>query len=142
MKHFLLFLLLAMPLAVASQEPNFWDTLAKVRFENRKDKSGYDVEVPVFSPQLLAFHNKKITLKGYIIPLEELGGQGRFMLSALPFNLCFFCGAAGPETVIEVHMPAKIPFTAKPITMEGTLSLNDKDPNHHMYILSAAKRLN
>lgn len=142
MKHFLLSLLFVWPLAGASQEPNFWDTLAKVRFENRKDKSGYDVEVPVFSPPLAAFHHQKITLKGYIIPLEELGGQGRFMLSSLPFNLCFFCGAAGPETVVEVQTSLKIPFTAKPITMEGTLLLNDKDPNHHMYILSAAKRLN
>jgi hypothetical protein len=141
MKTFLLSLLL-LPLTVASQEQNFWDTLANVRFENRKDKSGYDVEVPVFSPQLKASNNKKISLKGYIIPLEELGGQGRFMLSSLPFNLCFFCGAAGPETVIEVQTPTKIPFTTKPITLEGTLILNDKDPNHHMYILTAAKRLN
>ncbi|MBT1686761.1 hypothetical protein [Dawidia soli] len=142
MKHFIFSVFLLLPVVVVSQDQNFWDTLAKVRFENRKDKSGYDVEVPVFSPPLLAFHNKKITLKGYIIPLEELGGQGRFMLSALPFNLCFFCGAAGPETVIEVQTPLKIPFTTKPITLEGTLLLNDKDPNHHMYILSAAKRLN
>jgi hypothetical protein len=141
MKAFLLFLLL-LPLTLASQEQNFWDTLARVRFENRKDKHGYDVEVPVFSPQLTVFNNKKISLKGYIIPLEELGGQGRFMLSSLPFNLCFFCGAAGPETVIEVQTPVKIPFTTKPITLEGTLVLNDKDPNHHMYILTAAKRLN
>jgi len=141
MKTFLLSLLL-LPLTLASQEQNFWDTLARVRFENRKDKSGYDVEVPVFSPQLSVFNNKKISLKGYIIPLEELGGQGRFMLSSLPFNLCFFCGAAGPETVIEVQTPVKIPFTTKPIILEGTLVLNDKDPNHHMYILTAAKRLN
>jgi len=141
MKTFLLSLLL-LPLTLASQEQNFWDTLARVRFENRKDKSGYDVEVPVFSPQLTVFNNKKISLKGYIIPLEELGGQGRFMLSSLPFNLCFFCGAAGPETVIEVQTPVKIPFTTKPIILEGTLVLNDKDPNHHMYILTAAKRLN
>jgi hypothetical protein len=141
MKTLLLSLLL-LPLTVASQEQNFWDTLANVRFENRKDKSGYDVEVPVFSPQLKAFNNKKISLKGYIIPLEELGGQGRFMLSSLPFNLCFFCGAAGPETVIEVQTSIKIPFTTKPIILEGTLVLNDKDPNHHMYILTAAKRLN
>jgi hypothetical protein len=141
MKTFLLSLLL-LPLTVASQEQNFWDILANVRFENRKDKNGYDVEVPLFSPQLKAFNNKKISLKGYIIPLEELSGQGRFMLSSLPFNLCFFCGAAGPETVIEVQTPAKIPFTTKPIILEGTLVLNDKDPNHHMYILTAAKRLN
>ncbi|MBT1708109.1 hypothetical protein KK062_07740 [Fulvivirgaceae bacterium PWU5] len=141
MKTFLVSLLL-LPLTVASQEQNFWDTLANVRFENRKDKSGYDVEAPVFSPQLKAFNNKKISLKGYIIPLEELGGQGRFMLSSLPFNLCFFCGAAGPETVIEVQTSIKIPFTTKPIILEGTLVLNDKDPNHHMYILTSAKRLN
>lgn len=121
------------------QDQNFWHTLAQVSFVTKKDKNGYDVESPVFSNHLKTFQGKKIRLKGYIIPLEELGGQGKFMLSSLPFNLCFFCGAAGPETVIEVEAPEKIKFTTKQIVMEGTLMLNDKDPNHHMYRLMEAK---
>jgi len=113
--------------------------LAQVKFQTKKDKSGYDIEVPVFSNLLKTFHGKKIKLKGYIIPLEELGGQGKFMLSSLPFNLCYFCGAAGPETVVEVQSIEKVKFTTKQIVMEGTLLLNDNDPDHHIYILKSAK---
>jgi len=121
-----------------AQDKNFWHTLAQVSFETKKDKNGYDVESPVFSKYLKTFQGKKVQLKGYVIPLEELGGQGKFMLSSLPFNLCFFCGAAGPETVIEVDAHEKVKFTTRQITMEGILMLNDKDPNHHMYQLLQA----
>lgn len=124
--------------AVIAQDQNFWHTLAQVGFESKKDKNGYDVETPVFSKNLKTFQGKKVQLKGYIIPLEELGGQGKFMLSSLPFNLCFFCGAAGPETVVEIESKEKVKFTTRQITMEGVLFLNDKDPDHHMYILKQA----
>jgi hypothetical protein len=122
-----------------AQDTNFWQTLAQVRFEQRKDKNGYDIEVPVFSKYLKTFQAKKIRLKGYIIPLEEVGGRGKFMLSSLPFNLCYFCGAAGPETVVEVETPDKVKFTTRQIVMEGVLTLNDQDPDHHIYILRSAK---
>lgn len=121
------------------QSPNFWQTLAQVHFENKKDKAGYAVEVPVFSTYLKSFHGKKVVLKGYVIPLEEVGGSGKFMLSSLPFNLCYFCGAAGPETVVEVETTEKVKFSTRSIVMEGTLVLNDRDPNHHIYILKAAR---
>jgi hypothetical protein len=135
------FLLLIAHLSLA-QDTNFWQTLAQVRFESKKDANGYDMEVPVFSNYLKTFHGKKVKLKGYIIPLDELGGQGKFMLSSLPFNLCYFCGAAGPETVIEVQGASPVKFTTKPIVMEGTLLLNDKDPDHHIYILKSPQLIN
>jgi hypothetical protein len=124
------------------QSDNFWQTLAQVRFENKKDKNGYDIEYPVFSKYLKTFQGKQIRLKGYIIPLEETGGKGKFMLSALPFNLCYFCGAAGPETVMEVKTTEKIKFTTKPITLEGKLILNDSNPDQHIYILESAQLIN
>ncbi|HEY9048230.1 MAG TPA: DUF3299 domain-containing protein [Ohtaekwangia sp.] len=138
MKKSLFIILLLLSPHVFAQEQNFWQVLAQVGFENKKDKNGYEVEVPVFSKHLKTFNGKKIRLQGYIIPLEEMGGQGKFMLSAWPFNLCFFCGAAGPETVVEVETTQKIKFTTKQIVMEGILILNDSNPDHHMYILKSA----
>lgn len=138
---FILFCIVTM-FPAGAQDQNLWPTLAQVQFQNKKDKSGYDVEVPVFSKHLKTFQGKKIQLKGYIIPLEELGGQGKFMLSSLPFNLCYFCGAAGPETVVEVQSPEKVKFTTKPVLMEGILTLNDTDPEHHIYILKSARLVN
>lgn len=122
----------------AQSVPNFWQVLAEVGFQSKKDKNGYQVEEPVFSKNLRSWNGKKIKLKGFVIPVNEVGDQSKFMLSSLPFNVCYFCGAAGPETVIEVESTERVRFTSKPIWIEGTLLLNDKDPDRHMYILKAA----
>ncbi|HEX8059922.1 MAG TPA: hypothetical protein VF473_03255, partial [Cyclobacteriaceae bacterium] len=67
------------------------------------------------------------------------GDQNKFMLSSLPFNICYFWGAAGPETVIEVESHDNFHFSSKAIWVEGILSLNDSDPDHHMYVLKSAQ---
>lgn len=126
------------PIVSRAQTTNFWQILAEVGFQSKKDKNGYQVEEPVFSKNLKTWNGKKVKLKGFVIPVNEVGDQDKFMLSSLPFNVCYFCGAAGPETVIEVESVEKVRFTSKAIWMEGTLQLNDKDPDRHMYILKAA----
>jgi hypothetical protein len=132
--------LLCAHIALGQQE-NFWHTLAQVNFKNTKDKNGYNTELPIFSKYLKSFQGKRITIKGFVIPLEEVGG-GKFMLSSLPFNLCYFCGAAGPETIVEVETKEKVKFSTKPIVMQGILVLNDTDPNHHIYLLKNAMLIN
>lgn len=137
--HFLLSVLL---LLTPTPQENFWHILAQVSFKNVKDKNGYDAELPVFSNYLKTYQGKKVTIKGYVIPLDEVGGEGKFMLSSLPFNLCYFCGAAGPETVVEVETTEKVKFSSRQITMEGTIVLNETDPDHHIYILKNARLVN
>ncbi len=122
---------------VTAQE-NFWNTLAEVGFKNSKDANGYEIEKPMFSQHLKTYNGKKIKLKGYIIPLNEVNNAGTSMFSALPFNVCYFCGAAGPETVVELQTNQRIRFTSKPIVIEGILELNEKDPDHHIYIVKSA----
>lgn len=139
---FLFSLLLLTSQPNPTPQENFWHTLAQVSFKNVKDKNSYDTELPIFSKYLKTFQGKKIQLKGYVIPLDEVGGEGKFMLSFLPFNLCYFCGAAGPETVVEVETTQKVKFSTRQITMEGIIVLNESDPNHHIYILKNAKLLN
>jgi hypothetical protein len=122
-----------------AQNQNFWQVLAEVGFQTRTDASGSIIETPVFSKNLKSFNGKKIRLKGFVIPINEVGDQDKFMLSSLPFNVCYFCGAAGPETVIEVDSDEGIRFNTKAIWVEGYLQLNDTDPDHHMYILKSAQ---
>lgn len=135
----ILFSALFIPTQIQSQ--NFWQVLAEVGFQSKKDKSGYQIETPVFSSTLKSWNGKKVKLKGYVVPVSEVGDTDKFMLSSLPFNVCYFCGAAGPETVIEVESTEKINFSSKAIWMEGTLQLNDKDPDHHMYQLKFARSI-
>jgi hypothetical protein len=123
----------------SSQNQNFWQVLAEVGFQTHKDADGSIVETPVFSKNLRSFNGKKIKLKGFVIPVNEVGDQDKSMLSSLPFNVCYFCGAAGPETVVEVDSDEGIRFSTKAIWVEGYLYLNDTDPEHHMYVLRSAQ---
>jgi hypothetical protein len=128
--------------AVSAQETDAWKILSEVRFETMSTgEDGYEMDVPRFSERLKSYNGKKITLKGYLIPLSEMGGKQAYMLSSLPFNSCYFCGGAGPETVIEIETKQIISFTTNQIIMEGVLVLNEKDLDHHMYILKQAKRI-
>ena len=120
-----------------NQEKNFWHVLAEVGFRKETQK-GYEVEVPVFSNHVKSWNGKKVKLKGYVIPVGEVGDESKFMFSSLPFNVCYFCGAAGPETIVEVESTEKVTFTSQSIWMEGILQLNEKDPDRHIYILKAA----
>lgn len=43
---------------------------------------------------------KEINITGYFLDLDPDGKW--FMVSKNPFATCFFCGGAGPETVIEL----------------------------------------
>lgn len=128
--------------AVTAQELDTWKILSEVEFVTKSiDESGFEMDSPQFSKKLMSYNGKKITLKGYLIPLSEVGDKSGYMLSSLPFNSCFFCGGAGPETVVEVQTKQTIDFTTRLIVMEGILFLNETDPDHHMYIIKNAKRI-
>jgi hypothetical protein len=68
--------------------------------------------------------------------VEGYKGHKEFVFSAFPYNMCFFCGGAGPETVMEVYAKDEVQFTAEAITIKGKLKLNDKDINRLIYSLS------
>lgn len=120
---------------------NRWKELEDVRFEHTTTQDGYPMEVAVFGNRVKELEGKIIRLKGYIIPLQELRGQKYFVLSRYPFNLCYFCGAAGPETIIEVNSQREIPFTEDLIELEGRFELNGSDPDHLMYRMKEARQL-
>jgi hypothetical protein len=136
---FLLFLVLIFSTNAMAQGRAVWNTLADVKYGSRFDKElEYDVEYPIFSEKIKGINGKEIEVKGYMIPLEELTGQNFFVLSAFPYNMCFFCGGAGPETVMEINTNTEISFSEKPILIKGRLELNESDYNHMMYILNDA----
>jgi len=140
LKNFsLTYFLLFISITVFSQSSNYWKTLSDVEIKIKPDKTQkYEVEYPEFGEKVKAIDNTEIHLSGYIVPLKELTGHKYFVLSAYPFNMCFFCGAAGPETVIEVYSKEEIDFTSDKITIKGKLKLNYDDPDHLMYMLNDA----
>ena len=116
-----------------------WPTLARVSFTKEYDELlGLKVDVPKFSAAVKELDGKQITLRGYVIPTEGYKSHKEFVFSAYPYSMCFFCGGAGPETVIEVFANEPIEYSAEAVEVTGILRLNGDDPNALMYRLEEA----
>lgn len=126
--------------ATEQKTPNTWKTLGKITFKKQFDEfMGFKVDVPVFSPEVKALDGQVITIKGYIIPTEGYKSHKDFVFSAYPYNMCYFCGGAGPETVMEVSAIEGIKYTADPVVITGVLQLNSGDVNQLIYSMTKAK---
>lgn len=125
-----------------STDKNVWKTLGKITYKKEFDELlGFKVDVPIFHEDVKALEGKKLLVKGYIIPVEGYKGHKEFIFSAFPYNMCFFCGGAGPETVMEVEALEPVQFTAEQIVIEGILQLNEDDINRLMYKLVDVKQV-
>ena len=120
-------------------EKSTWQKLAKITYTKQYDELlGFKVDIPVFSNDIKGMAGEEIEIKGYIIPVEGYKSHTEFILSAFPYNMCFFCGNAGAETVMEVYAKEPVKYQTESIVIKGTLELNDTDINQLMYILKDA----
>jgi hypothetical protein len=120
-----------------------WELLSKVDFEEtfNEELQAY-IPYPNFHPPVLALDGKTVIIKGYIIPLEETEQESILVLSANPFSTCFFCGGAGPETVMDIKLKtnAERDFsTDEKLAFKGRMKLNDEDLYYLNYILEDAE---
>jgi hypothetical protein len=143
-KKFFTFLIigtLALSMQTATSRPHslddIWKTLLSVKY--KYNKNAY---VPIFEAKHKALDNQIVTIKGYMYPLEESAKHSFFMLSYYPVNICFFCGGAGPESVVEITAKQPINFSNKQINMRGKLKLNASDPERLFYIMLDAEQVN
>ena len=133
-------IILVAHMSVAQEGKNVWKVLAKVEIQSKFDEVlQFEVEQPTFSDEVKALAGNEITISGFMIPLDELQGKNYFVLSSLPFSSCFFCGGAGPETVMEVYSKKQISYTEKEIKIKGILEINADDPLKLLYILKEAE---
>ncbi len=138
-----LFLTFAGSVTIQSQEEvpapkeNVWKTLSKITYiKEYNEIMGFKIDKPVFSEDIKALEGKEVTVKGYIIPVEGYKSHKEFIFSAFPYNMCFFCGGAGPETVMEVEALEPIKYSAESVTIIGKLNLNADDINRLMFSLT------
>lgn len=117
-----------------------WKTLSHLQFEFKWNENlGMKVNQAVFSKEILALNGKEVTVWGYLLPEKGYKHHKEFIISSLPYNLCYFCGKAGPETVMEVSSLDAVKYSQKPILLKGKLMLNVLDPMALPYILIDAK---
>lgn len=113
-----------------------WELLSDVAVVRVYDKfQEQEVEKPEFSKALRERNKTEITLEGFVIPLNAEGSSDYFVLSRFPYQSCFFCGNAGPETVVEVYANDQLSLVDQRVNVKGTLYLNEDDPLHLYYIM-------
>ncbi len=132
-------------LSIFSQEvhlkDNIWGVLSMVTFTSEYNEDwGIEIQKPNLSPVAMRLNGKEIEVSGYIIPLTGKIAQSHFMLSAFPYNMCFFCGKAGPETAMQVFMKdsKKVKFSEEKVKIKGILRINPKDASSLLYSLEDA----
>jgi len=111
--------------SLAAQDRLNWSALETIEFTEVYDESMASwIQVPQWSDiQRNTWDGKVMKITGYAIVLDPV--ENIYALSAYPFSSCFFCGAAGPESVMELEFLNPIDLvTDQVITVIGTLDLN------------------
>ncbi len=140
MKFIFCFLLLS-TVASHAQMLIDWNTLANVTFEQKySEELGITYDDASFGQWVSMLDGQEVKLTGYMIPLDGLGVS--YVLSRNPNATCFFCGGAGPETVVELQMLPSAYGKYKLDdyrTFKGTLQLNKQNIDHLTYVLKNAE---
>lgn len=117
-----------------------WKRLTDVKFDRKFNKQvNMYFLYPTFGPAVNSLKDKEIQIRGYMIPVDE--ENNIYVISAQPMAMCFFCGGAGPESIIELQLKnKKLRFKTDTVkTVRGKLLLNPDDVEHLNYILKDAE---
>lgn len=121
-----------------------WSILSDVSFETKYDSDmGISFDEAQFGPGVVPLDGTEIAIRGYMIPLDAFGVA--YAISRNPNASCFFCGGAGPETVIELKLLPKAMrqyHTDENLIFKGRLELNKSNMNNFTYVLHDAEPLN
>jgi hypothetical protein len=119
-----------------------WDLLQNIKFRERfvKDIGGYML-FPTFPEKIKNLNGKEVIIDGYVVPFDATGAK--VALSANSYAACYFCGKAGPASVMTINLkvPNKKYRTDQYRTFKGKLRLNEADINEFYYILDEAEQI-
>lgn len=116
-----------------------WNVLQDVDFEEKyvKEVDG-PMLFPKFTTKMKALNGKQVRVEGYVVPFDPSGAK--VALSANAYAACFFCGKAGPASVLTVNLrePNKKFKTDQYRSFTGKLRLNNSDIKEFYYVLEDA----
>lgn len=117
-----------------------WFILASVEIDYKFSKE-YDtyMYMPVMDHRATELEGRELTLKGYFMPVDMPDGE--IVISENSYSSCFFCGGAGPESIVEVKLrSAHSQFKVDEVLIvRGRLKINATDPDHSIFILENAE---
>lgn len=126
---FVLFFALTTSFIAKIEEPFkiTWEVLKDVTFKKKwYEKESIYMLFPTFGPNVKKYENKIVTIKGFMVPVDPESNQ--YVLSAFPYSQCFFCGGAGPESVMGLKLKKPRRFKTDEIHLiKGKLDLNTND---------------
>ena len=114
-----------------------WSALTDVHFfEKFSNSLGIKYYQATYGDTIQELEGDEVIMMGYLIPLDALGET--YALSKNPFSACFFCGAAGPETVVELRIKSEYIQryqTDERRAFRGRLQLNTSSLEQFNYVL-------
>jgi len=123
--------------ALAVADTLSWKLLSQIKYV-KKPSPDYPegVMFPVINPTLKGKNKKPIVMSGFIIPIDNKN----YALSKNVFASCFFCGQAGPETIMGIKFknPGMKLKTDQYVTLQGTFRYNDNDVDDWIYHIENA----
>ena len=139
-KYFIFFLLFISKFGFSQIEIS-WQDLEDVEFSDMYiDSIGEYVLYPHFGFNIRELDGEQVSLSGYILAIDP--EKQYYVLSKGPFASCFFCGAGGPETIVELSLKSDKDsfFMDEFATIRGVLRLNADDIYRCVYILEDANK--
>lgn len=114
-----------------------WKQLGAIKFLKKKHKDYPEgVMFPLVNTTLKAKNKKRIAMSGFIVPIDNT----TYALSKNVFASCFFCGQAGPETIMGIKFKGSTPKlkTDQYVTLEGNFRVNETDIEDWIYHIEDA----
>lgn len=103
-----------------------WKKLLNVDWEYKySEEFEMDVPLPIFPRDVKKLDGTEITIRGFVLPVETTDGS--IIVSYYPFSSCFFCGGAGPESVMAIFLKNEREIDEEEATFKGILHLNDEE---------------
>ncbi|MBW3467550.1 hypothetical protein [Arthrospiribacter ruber] len=138
----IILILLISASAMVMPEKDMWALLGKTRFVEKLNREyGMYFLYPKFPDELKALEGKEVSITGFYIPLE-MNASNIAVISKFPNAECFFCGGAGPESVVVGYLKKKPGRRVKVdeiVTVKGKLKLNDSDLEELNFIIQDAE---
>lgn len=120
------------PVRADRVNPLPWDVLAETLLGAQSK--------PTFARYLRELDGKRVVLTGFMQPIGEGVDLTSFLLIEYPVG-CWFCETPPATGILYVELPPGKAVALKrgPVKVEGTLHLNDRDPEDFLYSIRGAK---
>lgn len=113
------------------QDTLTWKQLSVIRFVSKKHPTYGEISFPVVNDNLKKLGNKKVVIKGFIVPIDSKN----YAISKNVFASCFFCGKAGPETIAGLKFKGNLPKlkTDQYVIVQGVFRYNEDNADDWIY---------